>query len=462
LSIDLPFAFYGDDFTGSTDALEFLSRYGMKTLLFIDPPTLETLAQFDDIQAIGVAGSTRSMAPEQMETTLRSHLGMLKKLGCQLVHYKVCSTFDSSPTVGSIGKAIDVGIEVFGRDLVPVIAGAPHLGRFSVFGNLFARLGIGSDAEIYRLDRHPVMMHHPVTPTTESDLCLHLGAQCDRKFALLNLLELRSDDRVARMNAKFNDGCEVMVIDGMTEADLKLTGALIVLLGDEKQGFVVGSSGVEVALGLHWNADGICRPVESWSLPEAVDQLLVISGSCSPVTEGQIEYALESGFEEVVVSTERLVSGVAEQEIEIKRCIEAACKFLKDRKDIVIHTAKGKHDPRIQATRDAAVANGISRDKLEGLTGERFGSALGRITAACLGQHPLRRLVIAGGDSSSFAARALEIRTVEMLCPMVPGAPLCRVIASAEAVNGLEVNFKGGQVGKETYFVEMKKGRLAG
>jgi 3-oxoisoapionate kinase len=34
-------AFYGDDFTGSTDALEFICRAGAKAMLFIDPPTKE-------------------------------------------------------------------------------------------------------------------------------------------------------------------------------------------------------------------------------------------------------------------------------------------------------------------------------------------------------------------------------------------------------------------------------------
>src|SRR5438128_2107429 len=32
-------SFYGDDFTGSTDALESLARCGIRTVLFTDPPT---------------------------------------------------------------------------------------------------------------------------------------------------------------------------------------------------------------------------------------------------------------------------------------------------------------------------------------------------------------------------------------------------------------------------------------
>src|SRR5471032_589534 len=93
-------AYYGDDFTGSTDALEFLSRAGIKTVLFIEPPTPEKLADYEGIQAIGIAGMTRSLAPDEMGQVLKPAFEELKVLGAAHVHYKVCSTFDSSPQIG--------------------------------------------------------------------------------------------------------------------------------------------------------------------------------------------------------------------------------------------------------------------------------------------------------------------------------------------------------------------------
>ena len=60
-------AFYGDDLTGSTDALEFICRAGAKTVLFIDPPTSKQLDAFPDLDAYGVAGKTRSLSPKEME-----------------------------------------------------------------------------------------------------------------------------------------------------------------------------------------------------------------------------------------------------------------------------------------------------------------------------------------------------------------------------------------------------------
>src|SRR5260370_31232577 len=126
---ELLISFYGDDFTGSTDALECLSRAGARTALFIKPPAPERLARYQGLRAIGVAGMTRSMTPAAMEATLRPALTALRALGAPHVHYTGCSTLDSSPAIGSIGRVIDVALEIFGARFVPLLAAAPALGR---------------------------------------------------------------------------------------------------------------------------------------------------------------------------------------------------------------------------------------------------------------------------------------------------------------------------------------------
>ncbi|MBL2103911.1 four-carbon acid sugar kinase family protein, partial [Klebsiella pneumoniae] len=82
---------------------------------------------------------------------LPRHLRFLQALGVRICHYKVCSTFDSAPRIGSIGSALEIGRAIYGGRTVPIIVGAPDLGRYQVFGNLFARAG----GEIFRIDRHP-------------------------------------------------------------------------------------------------------------------------------------------------------------------------------------------------------------------------------------------------------------------------------------------------------------------
>ena len=185
-------SFYGDDFTGSTDAMESLALAGLRTILFTSVPTRQQLAAYPDLQAFGVGGTTRSMPPDEMDRELRPALTALRDLGAPIVHYKVCSTFDSSPTVGSIGRVIDIASEIFQPQFVPVLVGAPSLGRYCVFGNLFARCG--SESEPYRLDRHPSMSKHPITPMNESDLRVHLAKQTTKSLALFDILQLASVD----------------------------------------------------------------------------------------------------------------------------------------------------------------------------------------------------------------------------------------------------------------------------
>mgnify|MGYP001441368287 CR=1 FL=1 len=102
--------YYGDDFTGSTDALEVLSFAGLKTVLFTALPTAEQLAQFSDYRAIGIAGTARSQSPAWMDENLPTVFRTLAGLGAPVIQYKVCSTFDSAPHVGSIGRAIEHGM----------------------------------------------------------------------------------------------------------------------------------------------------------------------------------------------------------------------------------------------------------------------------------------------------------------------------------------------------------------
>ncbi|WP_420148717.1 nucleotide-binding domain containing protein [Spirosoma sp.] len=54
----------------------------------------------------------------------------------------------------------------------------------------------------------------------------------------------------------------------------------------------------------------------------------------------------------------------------------------------------------------------------------------------------------------------MGIEAVEMIAPLVPGAPLCRATAPGSSLDGVEVNFKGGQVGAENYFGVLLEGRV--
>ena len=91
----------------------------------------------------------------------------------------------------------------------------------------------------------------------------------------------------------------------------------------------------------------------------------------------------------------------------------------------------------------------------QNLSSEKLGTALGTIAKKAVLKAGAKRILVAGGDTSSYAARAMEIDAVEMLAPLVTGAPLCKVHSRNEAMQGLEVNFKGGQVGGKEYFLKV-------
>jgi len=427
--MSLLLAFYGDDFTGSTDALEFLSRAGARTVLFMEPPGAEQLKRYPDLEAIGIAGMTRAMPPDEMEAVLRPAFGVLAGLGVPHVHYKVCSTFDSSPAIGSIGKAIDIGADIFRAGFVPVLGGAPALGRYCVFGNLFARMGIGSEGNIYRLDRHPSMSKHPVTPADESDLRVHLGRQTSRNIGLLDIvgLEMGPDEQ-----RKILERSAVTLIDVLYATQLERIGALLDGYGSPGQPlFSVGSSAVEMALGDHWKADGRLTPPAEWPSPGRAEPLLVVSGSCSPVTAGQIAWAKANGFAGIALDA----AAVAEWGSHVKEARE----YLKEGRSLILHTGHTPAGP---------------------IPAALLGTALGKLVKEILaGWDGVRRLVIAGGDTSGYAARALGIGAVEMICPLIPGAPLCRAYAPGSTVDGMEINLKGGQVGGEDYFGKLLNGK---
>lgn len=456
---ELLLAYYGDDFTGSTDALEFLTRAGIKTILFIEPPTTEQLSCYEGLQAIGVAGLTRSLPPDEMEAELRPAFESLKRLGVPHVHYKVCSTFDSSPAIGSIGRAMDVGADVFQAPFIPLLVAAPVLGRYCLFGNLFARMGIGSQGQIYRLDRHPSMSRHPVTPAHESDLRLHLSLQTIKKTGLLDILqiELPLQQIQQALQNTIDAGAEVVLFDGLNVDQLTKIGCLIDAYADrDRPLFSVGSSGIEMALGGYWQQQGRIQPTTAWNYISKADTLLVISGSCSPITSRQIETAVQHGFAEIGIDTTTIASGEDINE----SYIQSALTYLQQGQSVIIHTSMGNNDERVAQTQELFVAQGLSEQQISSYSSQLYGTALGQIANGILQQSSVKRLIIAGGDTSSFAARALGIEAVEMIAPLSPGAPLCKAYAPGHPADGLEVNFKGGQVGDENYFLTALNGQL--
>ncbi|NOK78987.1 MAG: four-carbon acid sugar kinase family protein [Chloroflexi bacterium AL-N5] len=434
--------FYGDDFTGSTDVMEALTLGGVPTVLLLESlPPEEVQAQFPKAQAVGLAGTSRSMTRAQMAEVLPKAFNYLKSFGANVVHYKVCSTFDSSPEIGSIGQALELGLEVFPQTPVPMVVGAPILKRYVVFGNLFATV----QGETYRLDRHPTMSVHPVTPMNESDLRRHLTQQTSRSVKLYDLLALaRRDDLSHYADA------DVLLFDTVNAEHQATIGEI---LYQYKAPFWVGSSGMEYALIAHLQATGQIRARQVDKV-NAVSQLLVISGSAAPVTASQIAWAERHGFVGIRLDSLALIDD-SRAESYVAHIIDRSECLLRQGKSVILYSAKGPDDPAIMQTKLQLERLGWHPNQVSSLLGKQQGSIL----KGLLERYPLPRVCVSGGDTCGHAVMKLGLTALELLMPIAPGSPLCKAHSSNQH-NGLEISLKAGQVGREDYFASVLSGQV--
>jgi uncharacterized protein YgbK (DUF1537 family) len=436
-------AWYGDDFTGAAAVMEVMEFSGFPSVLFLDPPTPDLLARFSGRQCVGIAGDARTRGPDWMRATLPSIFTALRATGAGMVHYKMCSTLDSAPEVGSVGCAAEIGLGSEATALM--VVAAPRIGRWQVFGTLFARHAGG----VARLDRHPTVSRHPVTPMHEADVRLHLARQTDLPMGLVDILDLQSDatKALARERAK---GARIITVDLMDASSLEAVGRL--LRGEMVQGqiFVIGSQGVEDAFVAAAIAEGHVLPAPCPA--GRVDRIVVGSGSCSPETAQQIALAEADGFAVIPLNAALAVD---------QRSWRAACAFaeeaafvaLKRGQSVILASARGPDDPSIPAAREARTNAGLSaRDAAETL-----GSGIGDILARLRERGPASRFAVAGGDTSSFATRAFGAVALTAEAEIAPAVPLLKAHFPG-TVAACDWIVKGGQMGPEDLFVRMRDG----
>lgn len=438
-------AWYGDDFTGAAAVLEVLAFAGMPSLLFLAPPTGEQLARHPGLRCIGVASTARAQSPEWMADHLPQAFGALAALKPGVLHYKVCSTLDSAPHVGSIGKAAEIGADVTGAQVVPVMVAAPAMQRYQCFGHLFAGTGAG----VTRLDRHPVMEHHPVTPMTEADVARHICLQSERlEGHSLHFPALKGGE--AAMPDPPEQGRIALVTLDSIDDDTDAEGGRLIWEGRRARPFVIGSQGVEYALVAHWRRAGVLEAVTEPAGIGRAEGMVTVSGSVSPTTADQIAWACANGFEGIAFDASAVVGGT---EQEVARVICAAAAALSQGRDPLIYSAAGPDDPAVPRFRAAVSAAGLGAEEAN----RRVGAALGQVLVRVLEQTGVRRAVVSGGDTSGFATGLLGIYALSALAPTIPGASIFRAHATGR-MDGLELALKGGQMGSPDYFGWVRDG----
>jgi uncharacterized protein YgbK (DUF1537 family) len=430
------YIWYGDDFTGASDTLATFASSGLRTVLCLGVPRADRLGALGPLDAVGIAGAARTMSPEEM-------IGELEPVGryaaasrVPLLHYKCCSTFDSSPEIGSIGTAMRILRPHVKNAFVPVVGGQPSLDRYCAFGNLFAGAGHGGD--IFRLDRHPTMSVHPSTPMGEADLRLHLHAQGIERIGLVDWREL-GDDAGGELDALIDTaGNDAVLFDVLDEQHLGRIGEVIWRRAAREPLLAVGASSVAQAIIAHWRRIGLA-PAHGPQIPAqpATGPILVLAGSQSPVTARQIALALGGGsahFEGVRLDLSRQTGDGLDVEANAQ-----ACAGLLDRgRSVLAFTGP---------VREA----GPSRVEVARACGRLLKLVLERVSK-------VRRVGIAGGDTSSIAVEALGIWALGFAGQLSPGVSLTRVHADNPRLDGLELMLKGGQMGSVDVFERLVHG----
>ncbi|TDL38123.1 four-carbon acid sugar kinase family protein [Kocuria rosea] len=415
------FSFVADDLTGASDVLSQAHRYGLEAVLVMGDAPLPA-----DADVVGIAGPARSLAGAAFDTRVRADLARLAATPSEVLLYKVCSTFDSSPTTGSIGRGIELLHDRFpDHGPISVAPAQPGFGRYTAFSDHYATHA----GQVHRLDRHPVMSSHPSTPMHEADLRQVLATQLNDGVPV-GSIHLPAYDTGAFPETwaqqRAGTGMSAFVVDAVSDAHLD---ALAAALRQDAQvsspAIVVGSGGIMAALARTvTSTETLSRP-----LPSASGPVLAVSASASSVTAAQLQDAVDHGWIDVPVDPALLQGPDPDQHAVLAEQVSSA---LGAGHHVVVHTTRGSNDPRYAATGplDAAYV----------------GELLGRIAAAMATAGLTRDIAVLGGDTSSHALTAMGVRELRVTDQFVTAAPICRADDDA-AVAGCRLVLKGGQVG---------------
>lgn len=443
--------YYGDDFTGATDTLGTAARAGLRALLFLKTPDAARLANVGPLDVLGIAGAARAMTPEAMREELRPVAALFRSLGARVLHYKTCSTFDSAPHIGSIGAAVRVLRAAVEQPWTAIVGGQPNLGRYCLFGNLFAAAGSGG--EVFRIDRHPTMSRHPVTPMDEADLRLHLARQGLADVCVVPYTAAaRGTEALATAlrQALRSPPADAVLFDVADASQLAAIGAVLWARAQGSTLLAVGPSSVVDALARAMPSlrerggegnEGMARDVASTArdgVTAAQGPVLVLAGSLSPVTARQV--AAAKSFDIVWLDARKLAQR------------DAAA--LADHADAITRSLALGHNV-LACTRAPSALSPSSE-----LDAQALAHAGGDLLGKVLSTTPLKRIGVAGGDTSSHGVQALDAWGLSYVADMGAGASLCRLHSDDAKLDGMELMLKGGQMGSEDVFERLVHGAV--
>lgn len=410
------YGWFGDDFTGATDTLATIAERGHLAFLFLGVPDLERLTSLGPLDAVGIASAARALGADAMRAEIEPAAGFFAALGVRLLHYKCCSTFDSAPEVGNLAVALEALGRFNANGPAFVLGGQPSLQRYCAFSNLFA-LGGG---DVHRLDRHPTMSRHPVTPMGEADLRRHLEALGLGAVETIHWPALEADVAFGPSIERWErEGVEAVVIDALTASHVEAAGRI--LRSRPARSIAIGASSVAEA----WFEDR-GRPLIGAS-DAAPGPVLAIAGSLSETTREQVNAA--TAYERLEIEAESLLTSAAYR----AGLVERAQTLLCDGRNVLL-TTRPVGGERPEKAQEALAARSAD------------------LVAAILDIRPVRRLLAAGGDTSSRVAQALGLWGLSYEGRAAKGVTVSRSRSDHLERDGMMLLLKGGQMGDEALF----------
>lgn len=408
-----------DDFTGATDLANTLVRRGMRTVQLIDVPSADSTVT--DADAVVVALKSRTIAASDAVAQSLATLAWLRRCGARQILFKYCSTFDSTDA-GNIGPVADALLDALEHDFTVFCPAFPENGRTIYNGYLFVGDVLLSESG---------MRNHPLTPMRDPSLVRVLARQTPHKVGLVRHASVAKGEASIRdaFSALRAQGVRHAIVDAIGDADLEVIGAAARDLP-----LVTGGSGIALGLPENFRRRGLLasHDAAAAAIPSVGGLSAVISGSCSTATLAQVDAMRKQrpSFDVDPIAVD-----------EDAGIVSTALEWAKSRlaEGPVLISASAPPERVAQAQQR------LGHER----AGKAIEDALSRI-AIGLVSLGVRRLVIAGGETSGAIVKALGVKGLRIGAQIDPGVPWTTTIGNEPS---LALALKSGNFGAVDFFL---------
>jgi uncharacterized protein YgbK (DUF1537 family) len=408
-----------DDYTGASDLANTLTRCGLRTVQTIGVPADDL--RLPDVDAVVVALKSRSIEASDAVARSRAADKWLRGRGASHVLFKICSTFDSTDK-GNIGPVTDALRGDCGETIVLVTSAFPATGRTVYQGNLF----VGA----VPLNESP-LKDHPLNPMHDSNLVRVLARQSAGKIGLVDLATVARGSAAvrARLGELAAQGITAAIIDAVFDGDLETIGAVAL-----EHRLSVGASGIGLGLARALVASDQVKAAtdEALAMASVGGPAACLAGSCSQATLQQIAHA-ESIMPVLHLDPERVIAGKEEA----GRALSWASARLADGPVLIASSCQPDEVTRLQARHGREAA------------GHAIEQAMADI-AEGLVRTGVRRLVVAGGETSGAVVDRLRLPGFLVGAEIAPGVPVLRSVGAN--TDDMLLALKSGNFGGPKFF----------